>query len=84
MNIAQSENESVVIIAKTCGSKNAGRKVTYALAEETDALCLDKKDIIQAEVEACEKLSKYIRDESDRKAIERELSELRMALDLLA
>lgn len=83
MNIVQNENESSVIIAKTCSSKNAGRKVTYTWVDQTHALCLDKKDIIQAEVEACEKLSKYIRDESDRKTIERELSELRMALDLL-
>jgi hypothetical protein len=82
MNIAQSENESVVI-AKTCGCKNAGRRVTYAFVDQAHALCLDKKDIIQAEIVACEKLSKYAIEESDRKAVEKEISELRMALDLL-
>lgn len=82
MNIAQSENESVVI-AKTCGCENAGRKVTYVFVDQTHALCLDKKDIIEAEIEACERLSKYAIDESDKKAIEKEISELRMSLDLL-
>lgn len=83
MNIAQSENESIVVNAKTCGCKSAGRKVTYAFVDQTHALCLDKKDIIQAEIEACEKLSKYALDESDKRAIEKELFELRMSLDLL-
>jgi hypothetical protein len=82
MNIAQSENESVVI-AKTCGCKNAGKKVTYAFVDQTHALCLDKKDVIQAEIVACEKLSRYVKEESDKKVIEKEISELRMALDLL-
>jgi len=82
MNIAQRENESVVI-AKTCGCENAGRKVTYVFVDQTHALCLDKKDIIEAEIEACERLSKYAIDESDKKAIEKEISELRMSLDLL-
>jgi hypothetical protein len=32
MNIAQSENESIVV-AKTCGCKSAGGKVTYAFVD---------------------------------------------------
>ena len=83
MNIAQSENESVVVIAKTCGCKNADRRVAYAFVDQTHALCLDKKDILQAEIAACEKLSKYAVEESDKAAIEKEISGLRMALDLL-
>jgi hypothetical protein len=83
MNIAQNENESIVIIAKTCGCRSAGGKVTYVFVDQTHALYLDKKDIIQAEIEACEKLSKYTLDESDKRTIEKELSELRMSLDLL-
>ena len=83
MNIAQSENESTVVIAKTCSCKNADRKVTYAFVDQTHALCLDKKDIIQAEITACEKLSKYVLEESDKTAIEKEIYGLRMALDLL-
>lgn len=83
MNIANVETESV-IIAKTCGCKSVDRKVTYIFANSTHTLCLDKKEIIKAEIEACERLSKYALEESDRSAIEREISELRMALDLVA
>ena len=47
------------------------------------SICLDKKDIIFAEIEACNRLSKYTRDELDKKVIEREIAELKMALDLI-
>lgn len=81
MNIAS--EAGTIVTAKTCGCKTANRKVTYAFIEPAHALCLGKKDIIQAEIEACEKLAKYNLDEYDRVAIEKELAELQMALDLL-
>jgi hypothetical protein len=82
MNIIQNENEAVIIIAKTCGCQNSGSKVTYSILDQTHAICQDKKDIIQAEIKACEKLLKYA-EESDRNVIEKELTDLRMALDLM-
>lgn len=82
MNIVQNENEFIVIIAKTCGCQSTGSKVTYTFVDQTHALSHDKKDIIQAEIEACERLLKYA-EESDKKVIEKELGELRMALDLM-
>ena len=47
------------------------------------SLCLDKKDIVLAEIGACETLLQASRDESDRKAVEKEIAELKMALDLM-
>lgn len=82
MNIIQSKNESIVVIAKTCGCQNTGSKVTYAFVDQAHALCQDKKDIIQAEIEACERLLAYV-EESDRKVVEKEIADLRMALDLM-
>ena len=82
MNIVQKENESIVVVAKTCGRQRTGSKVTYTFVDQTHALCHDKKDIIQAEIEACERLLKYA-EESDEKVIEKELVDLRMALDLM-
>lgn len=83
MNIANKETE-YSIVAKTCGCRDTGaRRVTYMFVNQTHALCMDKKDVIRAEIEACEKLAKYAADELDRVVIEREISELRMALDLL-
>ncbi|AIF82324.1 hypothetical protein NTE_00242 [Candidatus Nitrososphaera evergladensis SR1] len=82
MNI---ENEAGnIVIAKTYNSStNNGRKVSYAFVDQAHALCLDKKDIIIAEIEACERLLKYAENESDQETVKNELSELKMALDLL-
>jgi hypothetical protein len=82
MNIADSETP-YEITAKTCESKRNGRKVIYSLVESFHNLSKDKKDIIISEIQACERLGKYARDEIDRKVIEAEISDLKMALDLL-
>jgi hypothetical protein len=75
---------SNLVIAKLCGCKESRRKVAYSLLNETHGLCLDKKDLIIGELEACEKLQRYTPDENDNRiALEREVRELRMALDLM-
>lgn len=81
MNIAETEVDSI-IVARTCGYKDSGKKVTYSISNPSHALCLDKKDIILAEVEACERLKKYA-EVSEKTVVEKELADLRMALDLL-
>jgi hypothetical protein len=83
MNISLTE-VPLSIIAKTCRCKDRkNKKVIYALADAYHSLCLDKKDILLAELEACERLLKNTMDESDRASIETEVSELKMTLDLL-
>ena len=83
MNISETETPTRVV-AKTCGSRgNNNRKVTYTFVESYHGLCLDKKDIVYAELEACERLLNYAIDEGDKKTIESEIAELKMALDLL-
>ena len=83
MNISESETP-VKVIAKTCGCREKNRaKVTYEFIDSYHSLCLDKKDIIYAELNACETLLRYVTDGSDRKLIESEILELKMALDLL-
>ena len=82
MNITDAR--SPIIIAKTCESKDRKRhQVTYAFTEESLDLCHDKKDLLQAELQACENLLADIKDDSERKAIRAEISELKMTLDLL-
>jgi hypothetical protein len=82
MNISETETP-VSVVAKTCGSKeNNKRKVTYAFVDSYHSLCLDKKDIMYAELAACE-LLKYAVDEGDKKTIQSGIAELKMALDLL-
>jgi hypothetical protein len=81
MNISETE-APIKIVAKTCGCKK-NKTVTYQFIDSYHSLCLDKKDLIFAELEACERLLKYASDEADKKTIESETAELKMALDLL-
>lgn len=82
MNITESE-VPYEVTAKTCGSKENGRKVIYSFVESFHNLSKDKKDIIISEIQACERLRKYARDEIDTEVIGAEISDLTMALDLL-
>ena len=59
-------------------------RVAYTLIDSYHGLCLDKKDIIMSEWEACITLLKYSTDEADRSTIKREIQQLRIMLDLLS
>jgi hypothetical protein len=69
------------VVAKTCGCNK--KKVAYSFSEEFHTLCIDKKDILQSEIEACEGLLKYL-EEAEKGTVEKEIVGLKMALDLLA
>jgi len=73
--------EDTLIEARTCGDKN--KRVAYKFMDAFHSLCLDKKDILLAEIGACETLLRCCRDDADRKAVEKEMAELKMALDLM-
>ena len=73
-----------------CGCKkgNITKKVSYKFVDSYHSLCLDKRDIIFEELNACERLLKYskdynIDDEIEKKAIESEIAYLKMILDLM-
>jgi hypothetical protein len=86
LNISEAESP-YGIMAKTCGCMDKKRKVTYSLIDSYHSLCHDKKDLISGQIEACQRLAKYTakygRDEVDRQAIENEIDELKMVLDLI-
>lgn len=67
--------EPLKIIAKICGCKEKDRKVTYSLIDDSHSVCIDKKDIISAEL-------KYLSDKAEEETIKKEIAELKMALDL--
>jgi hypothetical protein len=79
MNIEQAE--SPFVEARTCGGDV--KRVAYKFMDAFHSLCLDKKDILLAEIEACETLLKFCQDEADRRAVSKEIAELKMALDLM-
>ena len=74
MNIAHTE-EDFDMIAKTCGCKDRKRKVTYSFVDSYHSLCKDKKDMILSEIQACEILLMYPRDENDTITVEKEILE---------
>ena len=80
MNIAQTENP-FVIEAKTCGCKNK-KNITYSFIESSHSLCIDRREIILAQIQACERLLKFIKDKIELAAIEKEISELKFSQDL--
>ena len=84
MNISESE-ASAILVAKTCGCKEQqdGKKVAYAFVDSHHNICIDKKDIISSELYACEKLVIYATDQTEIQVIEKEVSELKIMLDLL-
>lgn len=79
MNIAEGEDQ--IIEARTCGDQH--KRVAYKFMDGFHSLCLDKKDIMLAEIAACEMLLRASRGEVDRKAVEKEIAELKKALDLM-
>ena len=82
MNIAQTENP-FVIEAKTCGCKNK-KTITYSFIESSHSLCIDRREIIIAQIQACERLLKYVKEDIDLRLIEKEISELKLTQDLIS
>jgi hypothetical protein len=82
MNIANME-DPLKVVAKTCGCKEKEKKVTYSFIDDPHGLCIDKKNIIYAEVEACERLLKYTADKTEEQTIKKEIDDLKMTLDLM-
>ena len=80
MNIVKTE-EPFLIEAKTSGY-NKKKSISYYFIESVHSLCLDKIEIILEQIRACERLLKYAKDEMDKVIIEKEILELKFALDL--
>ena len=83
MNIAEKENQ-FEMEAKTCNCKKKAN-IIYSFVDSYHSLCLDKKEIILEQIQACERLLKYVRmtDENDMSILGKEVAELRLALDLM-
>ena len=62
---------------------NDKTNVIYSIAELQHNFCIDKKEIIIEQIKACENLSRYNINKSDSLALEREISELKIALNIL-
>ena len=74
MNLSEIE-APVRIVAKTCGREKNRQTVTYQFIDSYPSLCLDKKDLILGQLEACERLLEYVADE-DKNTVESEITEV--------
>ena len=84
MNISRSE-EPISISARTCGCMEKNRKrIAYTFIDSYHGLCLDKKDILVSELEACTMLLSQSTEYLERLTIEKEITQLKMILDLLS
>jgi hypothetical protein len=81
MNILGFE-KVLVLTAKTCGPAYGNKKIVYMPSDWNHVLCVDKKEIIMSQMNACQRLLPYA-SEPDKELVEKEISELKMALDLI-
>ena len=82
MNLAEIENQ-FEMETKICNrNSKKKRNFIYSFADSCHTLCLDKKEIILAQIQACERLLKYVTNESDMSILGKE-AELRLAMDLM-
>jgi hypothetical protein len=81
MNILEIESP-FKIEAKT-SKFNDETNVIYSIAESYHNCCIDKKEIIIEQIKACENLLRFTNNNSDILTLEREISELKLALDIL-
>ena len=82
MNILEIESP-FKIEAKT-SKFNDETNVIYLIAESYHNLCIDKKEIIIEQIKACENLLRFTNNNnSDSLALKKEISELKLALNIL-
>jgi len=82
MNIIENEIPYLVE-ARTCGCNERGKSVSYHFIESSHSLCLDKGELILSQIQACERLLKYSKDDDETVVLEDEISKLKLALDLI-
>jgi hypothetical protein len=81
MNVTDLET-LIQIDAKICGSERS-RKIAYSIMDFHHSLYINKKDIILAQIQACELLFKYTTDECDTNVLNKETLDLKLMLDLI-
>ncbi len=78
------ENEiSYLVEAKTCGCNERGKSVSYHFIESTHSLCMNKVELISAQIQACEGLLKYAKEIDETILLKDEITRLRLVLDMV-
>ena len=82
MNIIESESPYLVE-ARTCGCKERGKSVSYHFIESSHSLCLGKGELLLAQIQACERLLKYTKDDEEITVLKDEIAKLKLVLDMI-
>ena len=83
MNIVKTEQPFLIEAKTTSDSIKKKKSISYHFIDSPHSLCLNKIEIISAQIQACERLLKYAKDETEKEIIEKEIIELKFALDLI-
>lgn len=62
---------------------NDKTNIIYSIAELQHNICINKREIIREQIKAYENLFRYTTNKTDTLALQREISELKIALDIL-
>jgi hypothetical protein len=76
------EGETLFQIDAKIGGNSKRRKILYSFIEPLNSFYLEKTEIYRAQIQACRKLSKYIRSSEDTQIIDKEISQLQITLKL--
>jgi len=79
MNISGIETP-LIVDAKICGCSK--RNIAYSLFESPHSLCIDKREILLAQLQACERLLKHANDTTELSIIKNGISALKSAFDM--
>jgi hypothetical protein len=82
MNVIEA-GPSLSIDVKISGSNNRKGGVVYSFIESSSNVFIDKQEILLAQLNACERLLKYVNDVKDVIALKKEISELKLTLGLI-
>ncbi|MBA2268915.1 MAG: hypothetical protein H0W19_11380 [Nitrosopumilus sp.] len=82
MNIIENEIPYLVE-AKTCGCNERGKSVSYHFIEASHGLCMDKVELMSAQIQACERLLKLAKEDGEIFLLRDEISKLKTALEMI-
>ncbi len=82
MNIIENE-VPYLVEAKTCGYKNREKSVSYQFIESSHGLYLNKAELMLSQIQACERLLKYSKDDHETLVLRDEMTKLKLVLDLI-
>ena len=79
MNLIESEIQ-ILVEAKICGCNTNPKSISYNFIGSAHSLCLDNREIILAQIQACEILLKDTKDDTEASVIKSEIADLTFVL----